>query len=258
MSELKISERVALLRRQRGVTQEELASALGVTNQSVSKWESGQCCPDIGLLPDLAAYFGVTTDELLGCETAETPESVYMRLRAMFEALPEREVFEGAFRVCAAAHEAACTGGYRRSVPWDTGKNYALTEELHKWGFSVCSLPEGNTARAANAMFIACGSAYRTPTLSEQRDVLLSLERLCYKNVLLVLYALYALTAEDFDLYVPLSEIARAARLSESETDAALGGLPVTVREDESGNALYRLEGSYMHIPSLLLLLRER
>ena len=58
----------ALLRREKGVTQEALAQALGVTNQSVSKWESEQCCPDITLLLPLASYFGVTTDMLLGAD----------------------------------------------------------------------------------------------------------------------------------------------------------------------------------------------
>ena len=42
-----------------------------MTNQSVSKWESGQCCPDIQLLPDMARYFGVSIDELLGEEVAK-------------------------------------------------------------------------------------------------------------------------------------------------------------------------------------------
>lgn len=46
MSSLKINEQIAFLRKQKGVTQEELAQALGVTNQSVSKWEAASCCPD--------------------------------------------------------------------------------------------------------------------------------------------------------------------------------------------------------------------
>ena len=66
MAMIKINEQIAFLRKQRGLTQEELAGALGVTNQAVSKWESAQCCPDIQLLPDIADYFGVSIDELIG------------------------------------------------------------------------------------------------------------------------------------------------------------------------------------------------
>lgn len=66
MTTIKINEQIAFLRKQKGLTQEELANALGVTNQAVSKWESAQCCPDIQLLPLIADYFGVSIDELMG------------------------------------------------------------------------------------------------------------------------------------------------------------------------------------------------
>lgn len=57
MTTLKINERIAFLRKEKGLTQEELAKALGVTNQAVSKWESSQCCPDIQLLSYYCRFF---------------------------------------------------------------------------------------------------------------------------------------------------------------------------------------------------------
>ena len=62
---LKISENIAALRKQAGITQEDLANKLNVSNQAVSKWEAGKCCPDIEILHELAAFFGVSIDELL-------------------------------------------------------------------------------------------------------------------------------------------------------------------------------------------------
>ena len=53
------------LRKLRGWTQQELADQLGVTNRSVSKWETGETLPETGQLIPLADAFGVTVDELL-------------------------------------------------------------------------------------------------------------------------------------------------------------------------------------------------
>lgn len=53
------------LRRERGVTQAQLADELGLTNKAVSKWETGEAYPETAQLLPLASYFGVTTDELL-------------------------------------------------------------------------------------------------------------------------------------------------------------------------------------------------
>ena len=62
------SEIIVKYRKELGLTQEGLAQRLGVTNQAVSKWESGQSCPDIALLPALADIFGITIDQLFGRE----------------------------------------------------------------------------------------------------------------------------------------------------------------------------------------------
>ena len=70
MDNLKLNETICFYRKKQGLTQEELAKKLGVTNQSVSKWESAQCCPDISLIPKLADIFDVSIDELFGRESS--------------------------------------------------------------------------------------------------------------------------------------------------------------------------------------------
>ena len=63
--DMTIGKRIAHLRKEKGLTQEELASHMGISPQAVSKWENDQTCPDISALPKLARLFGVTVDELL-------------------------------------------------------------------------------------------------------------------------------------------------------------------------------------------------
>lgn len=68
-----IGKRIALLRKEKGLKQEELAEMLGVSGQAVSKWENDQTCPDISLLPQLASILGVTVDELLSGKREMAP-----------------------------------------------------------------------------------------------------------------------------------------------------------------------------------------
>lgn len=61
-----IGETIRALRRKSGMTQENLAQRMNVSINAVSKWERGECMPDISLLIPLAKCFGISTDELLG------------------------------------------------------------------------------------------------------------------------------------------------------------------------------------------------
>lgn len=64
--EIKLGEKIKELRNRDGRTQENLADALGVTNQAVSRWEKNGSYPDMELIPSIANYFGITIDELFG------------------------------------------------------------------------------------------------------------------------------------------------------------------------------------------------
>lgn len=61
---MEIGKQIKSLRQKRCITQEEMSQHFGVTPQAISKWERGVTTPDISLLPDISAYFGVTIDEL--------------------------------------------------------------------------------------------------------------------------------------------------------------------------------------------------
>ena len=71
--EMTLGTRIGLLRREKGMKQEELAERMGVSPQAVSKWENDLNCPDIALLPQLAKILGVTVDHLLTGEKPEPP-----------------------------------------------------------------------------------------------------------------------------------------------------------------------------------------
>ena len=65
--ELNIGKTIKRLRKEKDVTQEDFAELLGVSSQSVSRWENGVCYPDMELIPAIANFFGISTDELFGC-----------------------------------------------------------------------------------------------------------------------------------------------------------------------------------------------
>lgn len=69
--ELFIGKNIKRMRRERELTQEEVAAHLGISFQAISKWERGDGYPDITMLPAIANYFGVTVDELLGMDSIE-------------------------------------------------------------------------------------------------------------------------------------------------------------------------------------------
>ena len=71
--EMTIGRRIAQLRREKGLTQEELSQMMEVSAQAVSKWENDQTCPDITSLPKLAKILGVTMDELLSGKEENSP-----------------------------------------------------------------------------------------------------------------------------------------------------------------------------------------
>ena len=70
-----LGKKIADARRQMGLTQNALATRVGVTAQAVSKWETGRSCPDISILDEIADILGISLFELLGMEKREKSSS---------------------------------------------------------------------------------------------------------------------------------------------------------------------------------------
>lgn len=71
-----MGEKIKALRKQKNISQEVLAQALGVSFQAVSKWETGAALPDVALIPAIAGFFEVSTDELFDFNLLEQERKV--------------------------------------------------------------------------------------------------------------------------------------------------------------------------------------
>ncbi len=65
---INLGRKIACARKRSGLTQNDLASRVGVTAQAVSKWERGNACPDIAILDEIADALGISLSELLGVD----------------------------------------------------------------------------------------------------------------------------------------------------------------------------------------------
>ena len=73
---IQFAENIKKYRLQKNLTQEDVAGFLGITAQSVSKWERGECYPDITFLPSLANIFETSIDELIGMDAIRAEETI--------------------------------------------------------------------------------------------------------------------------------------------------------------------------------------
>ena len=253
MNNIKIHEQISFLRHQKGITQEALAKILGVTNQTVSKWEAGQCFPDVQLLPQIADYFEISVDELLGHTASSGLETCCLTLKNHFSECLEEECFDHAYRLAAQLHEIIVSFGYRKHLPWEE-KNYA-TQSLNPWGTSACSESEGNTVRYGDLILFTDNKAWQKLKKAEVWEIVRALKLLSDEKAFKVFLAVHELTVQDFDRYVPVSEIAKAAKLDLAETELILSELPLMIMENEVEDT-YRIDGAHAYLPSVLRLMR--
>lgn len=250
---IKINDRIAFLRKQKGITQEELAQKLNVTNQSVSKWESGSCCPDLQLLPEIAAYFEVSIDELLGYKPADTFGDVFLKIKTLMEEAGREHCFDLAYKLAFVLAEGSFTKGYSAYAPWDTTKQRTNDDNaFYNWGYSACSEPEGHALMRGNSIFISSNKRRYNITNSVINDVYNVLQPFTDKNVLRVFFTIYELTIHDFNVYASKEEIAEKSRLSVGTVVNVVDKLPFIIDINEDN---YRIDGPYMHLAPLLLML---
>lgn len=86
MDQLKTGRFIANLRKQKGLTQVQLAQKLNITDRAVSKWENGKALPDVAIMPELCKLLDITVNELLSggkIDSADTDKNTQMLLLEM-------------------------------------------------------------------------------------------------------------------------------------------------------------------------------
>lgn len=91
---MSIGTNIYNLRKEKKLTQSQLAEKLGVSDQSVSKWENGQCSPDVSLFPVMAEIFGVSIDRIFGYHTSSYDEAVRQIIKEADDSMDTRKEIE--------------------------------------------------------------------------------------------------------------------------------------------------------------------
>lgn len=131
--QLNIGTKIKELRRRDGRTQEALAEALGVTNQAVSRWESGGSYPDMEIVPAIANYFHVSIDELFGYQNDREE-----RIKEIIEKAKHHMHMQGTVLGKGLGEYESCVHMLREAseeFPNEPEILYMLAEALHRLGW---------------------------------------------------------------------------------------------------------------------------
>ncbi len=84
MDQIKIGKFIASCRKEKNLTQAQLAEKLGITDRAVSKWETAKSMPDTGLMPELCELLGISVNELISGEKLNLMEDYRKKCRIKF------------------------------------------------------------------------------------------------------------------------------------------------------------------------------
>lgn len=252
---MNIGEQILFLRKNRGITQEQLAQKLGITNQAVSKWESGQCMPDIQLLPEIAEYFKVSVDELMGRTSVKNDDDILIILKNKIKYAESGTEMAQIMKVAKALHAIVCVMESQKDdsvfpkFEMDETIEHAIDSE---WGFSSITQPDIiATMKRGSVFFSDDHKLYDESSIKKISKIMKSLSD---KLVLSVLFAIYDLTSANDDSYASLKQICDMTDLSldivEPIAEEALSKFCI-----ESKDKSYRIKGEYMSIPPILSIL---
>ena len=91
MDQIKIGKFISLKRKEKKLTQQELAEKLNVTDRAISKWENGKCLPDIGTIPELCKCLDFTVNDLFSGEIVDNKDNEKKLEENLLEMVREKE-----------------------------------------------------------------------------------------------------------------------------------------------------------------------
>ncbi len=129
---LSIGEKISLLRKERNITQTELAEYLFLAPQTVSRWEAGGGTPEITLLPRIAAFFSVSIDELFGVTSLKRAEDLVCK----YSVLRDERSFQEAMECVNSQMQtigAALKSGAEDLAGLEADLDQLESEKMHLW-----------------------------------------------------------------------------------------------------------------------------
>lgn len=220
---MKLAENLLFLRKQKKVTQEELAEIFNVSAQSISKWELGINCPDITMLPKIAKYYGVSIDELLGYKNISSLNSLYIDIKSYID--NSNDKIEDAYKISrlaiSAIHDEERKAADRLL---NNKRDYSLSYGQNEGGVTICG---------DQSTFICSFKDLNNYDISTIRKVSKYLNKINDLNTLKVLFALFALYISNVNKFNSIDEICEKANLDESIVNRVLNNLDVVFDKDE-------------------------
>ncbi|MBQ4050535.1 MAG: helix-turn-helix transcriptional regulator [Oscillospiraceae bacterium] len=250
---MKICENIALLRRQRNLTQEELAKALGVTNQAVSKWESGQNCPDIGLLPQMADLFRVSLDELMGRKPLPGTENIE-KIKEQAERERDRAQTLSMLHQVQIMHSYFLRKAIKHSPDEETDKRLEEKAAQGKWGFSCIDRPEIMTCMKKGTVIFS-DNRLADPESAQLKSAARHMAVFSDPKALKIMTVLHILTVEDEEKFASPADIAAKCRLGEKTVREYFDGVLADYLQEKEDS--FRIEGMYMHLLPVMSLLSD-
>ena len=257
-NELKLQ--IGVLRKKKGITQEDLAQHLGISFQAVSKWENGGAYPDITLLPEIASFFGESVETILGLQPmVVSPSESYETIKSQLSAAGQDSLYEQAWNLSAVLFEALATKGWKEYVPWEQ-RNRLNEQGYHGWGTAINIEPEGFSMLTGDMTVIGLTKGVRLPGPQDTAKVVEFLELLADHEAMQILLSwLNHYQKEGNNTPLSKSAIEKMAADNNESCDPLLKRLSahgwiIEIHPPDATVSAYQLNKILMLIPVLALL----